>query len=101
MPTHLTVMAAYHFWIRLTFGTDNLGASAIGADEFLDAIETPLFEAFQGDVSPSFRDGHGMLECDLEAPDFDSALRSVVEVVMDAKVETHALPLRELVFEDA
>ena len=94
-------MAVHHFFLRLTFKQDALGAPVIGADEFLDAVEGPLFDAFQGDVSPSFRGGQAYLECDVEAETVDAAVRRVAREVLDVDVGSRSLPLRSLVVDDA
>ena len=94
-------MAVHHFWLRLTFQEDSLGASVVGADEFLDAVEGPLFDAYHGDVTPSFRDGEAYLDCSVEAPNLDAAVRDVARRVLDMDMGARALPLRSLAVADA
>lgn len=94
-------MPQQHFWIRLTFAEDPLGSPVIGADEFLSAVEGPLFERYQGDVTPSFREGVGVLECEVEAPDVDAAVREVARTVLDIPLGSSETRLRSLVVVDA
>lgn len=94
-------MAQQHFLIRLTFERDALGFPVITADEFLDAVEETLFDVYEGDVTPSFRDGFGYLECDIEAPDLDTAAHRVAADIFGLPLGARRLPLRELVLEGA
>ena len=94
-------MPVQHFWIRLTFTEDNLGAPTVGADEFLSAVENPLFETYGGSVTPSFRDGQAFLECDVEAPDVDTAVRRVARSILGIPLGTSGSRLRSLVVDGA
>lgn len=94
-------MASHSFMIRLSFREDNLGAPVIGADEFLNAVEGPLFDVFEGDVTPSFRGGQGYLECHIEASDHDAAVQRVAARLLALDIGARSLPLRSLVVADA
>lgn len=50
------------------------------ASAFLDAVEAPLFEAFEGDVTPCVSNGVPMLACTVEAETVGAALDAVAQV---------------------
>ena len=45
---------------------------------FLDAVEGPVFEAFEGDVTPGVSVGRPLLSCAVEAPSFEEAVAPVI-----------------------
>ncbi|MEM1125622.1 MAG: hypothetical protein AAGI71_03145 [Bacteroidota bacterium] len=51
------------------------------ADAFADLVEGPLFEAFQGDVTPGARGGRLLISCHLEAGTLGEAIDSVLTVI--------------------
>jgi hypothetical protein len=52
------------------------------ADEFLELVEEPLFEEFEGDVTPGMNGGVPVLYCTMVADSIESALDQVSEAVV-------------------
>ena len=57
-------------------------ARGIAADDFLEAVETPLFDAFSGDVTPALQDGVPVLYCSIEGSSFGDALGRVTDKIL-------------------
>ena len=63
-PNLVTAMTLFNFELLLISPED---PSALSGDEFLDAVEDALFEAFGGDVTPAVAGGVPVLYCTVEA----------------------------------
>ena len=100
-PTSTTdAMQKHRFLVRVTFAQDAFGVPFVDGDTFLDAVEEPLFEAFQGSVTPAIRDGEGHLYCDLEGESVEEAVHRVTQTLMSIPLapNPNVNPVRSLAF---
>ena len=70
------------------------GRAALHADDLLDQVEQPLFEAFEGDVTPGMRGGVPVLYCSLDAESIESAIDRVAKTVIDLGLHPVQLLMR-------
>ena len=56
---------------------------AFDATAFLDLVEQPLFEAFEGDVTPAVSNGVPCLACTVEAETMEAAVNRVAPLIAD------------------
>lgn len=75
----LQAMNRYDFDIYLQSPED---PALFHADEFLELVEEPLFEEFEGDVTPGMNGGVPVLYCTMVADSIESALDQVSEAVV-------------------
>ena len=61
--------------------------------EFLAKLEEPLFEAFQGDVTPAVMAGRPYVSATLEADSLEAAIRRVIEILKAEGMEPDRLQM--------
>lgn len=82
-PNAANFMRPFDLEIRLTVVRDDSGALVASADEILDKIEDPLFEAFGGDVTPSVCGGQVYLRCyHVRARSAEGAVARVLRTIL-------------------
>ena len=70
-------------------------------DAFLDATEGPLFEAFEGDVTPAVSVGRPLFSCAVAGPSFTEAVYRVLAVARELGYEPLRIEAEPQVFEPA
>ena len=70
-----------HARALLTFDLTLARPDAFDATAFLDLVEHPLFEAFEGDVMPAVSNGVPCLACTVEAETMEAAVNRVVPLI--------------------
>ena len=71
-------MKMHDFVIKMSFQSGETDAPyVVDGEAFLDMVEDPLFEAFQGGVTPSVSETCAYLYCHVES---DSLMNAVVRV---------------------
>lgn len=68
------------FEFDVFFDEDNYSPT-LEPDQFLDHVEEPLFDAFQGDVTPAFLGGIPVLYCSLESKSLGEAVARVIDTI--------------------
>lgn len=96
----MNAMTMQRFMIRVAFADDASGQPILDGETFLDTVEDPLFEEFEGMVTPAVRDGYGELYCDVEAETREEAVSRVVRTLYSISFlppsKPEAYPFREL-----